>query len=132
MHGRSGEETGATRLDGLYLSLRPGQPLKALGELGAVKVHAVSCLDGTERPASLAANETANGSAVDCVQRTVLLCPLSVGCERRRELVGGRGRMGMRSVVDLGGRGALAQEADHGLAGEHLGCIHCRCEGEIW
>ena len=76
------ELAGTTRLDCLDLCLCPRQSLEALGKLRAVEEHALRGFNGTEGPACCAANVAADGRAVDCVQRAVLLCLLSVGRER--------------------------------------------------
>ena len=133
--------TGLNRVD---LSLRPHQALEALRQLGAVEECALSSFNGAEGAAGRR-TDGAGGEVGLLVQRAVLLRFLAVAGEGLGEVVRGRGRVRVGSVVDLcresalraighgkhglrtGRRCALAQEADHGLAAlleEHLGGMH--------
>jgi hypothetical protein len=74
----SSKQAGTAGLDGLDLGLRPCQTLEALGQLGAVKVQSLSCLDGAKGGAGPVANEAVCGEGSRGVQRTMLLSLLSV------------------------------------------------------
>lgn len=130
-------------LDGIDLGLRPCHALEACGELGAVEEKALACLDRTKGRTGSAAD--AAGEVPGLIQRAVLLGLLAVAGKGLWQGVGWGGWVGLGGVVDLctqllaieadaavklsrtGGCGALAQEADHGLASslEDLGCVHC-------
>lgn len=64
---------------------------------------------------------------VGLVERTVLLSLLAVVGEGVGQSLGRGGWVDLRRVVDVAGSGALAEEADHGLAAllEDLGSVHC-------
>ena len=100
-------KTCAARLNGLDLGLGPGQPLEALGELGAIEVVALGSLNWAEG----AAGNTANVAA-RLVQRAVLLGLLAVARERIGKRAGGRSGMNLRSVVDFWRRMSATQAID--------------------
>jgi hypothetical protein len=95
--GRLGEHARAASLDGLHLSLGPGQTTETRGELSAVEELAVLGLDWAKRRARVAANGAVEGSAAE---RTVLLSLRAVGSEGVRESSSGRGGVSARSVVN--------------------------------
>ena len=95
--GRLGEHARAASLDGLHLSLSPGETTETRGELSAVEELAVLGLDGAKRRARVAANGAVEGSAAE---RTVLLSLRAVGSEGVGESSSGRGGVSARSVVN--------------------------------
>lgn len=72
------EHARAASLDGLHLSLGPGETAETRGKLSAVEELAVLGLDGAKRRARVAADGAVEGSATE---RTVLLSLRAVGSE---------------------------------------------------
>jgi hypothetical protein len=95
--GRLSEHARAASLDGLHLSLGPGETTETRGELSAVEELAVLGLDGAKRRARVAANGAVEGSAAE---RTVLLSLRAVGSEGVGESSSWRGGVSARSVVN--------------------------------
>lgn len=116
------EHAGATGLNGVNLSLGPGETTEASRELRAVEELAGLGLDGTQRGASVAADGAVEGGATE---RAVLLGLGAVGSKRVRESAGWRGGVNARSVVnglwDLRlAHGFKGSEIEHVLGTERL------------
>jgi hypothetical protein len=90
-------EAGTAGLNGINLSLSPGETAEAGGKLSAVEELAVLGLDGAERGTRLATDGAGGGGATE---RTVLLSLGAVGSKRIGESAGGRGGVDARRVVD--------------------------------
>lgn len=90
------EHAGAARLDGLDLSLAPGQTTEAGRKLGAVKEFTGRRADRSQGGSGLCADTSVEGCATE---GTVLLGLGAVGSERVREGTGGRGRVNAGRVV---------------------------------
>ena len=91
------EQARAASLNGLNLSLSPGQTAEACGKLGAIEVLALLGLDGAQGGTGVAANGAVEGGATE---GTVLLGLGTVGGERVRERASRRGGVNTRSVVN--------------------------------
>jgi hypothetical protein len=98
---RSCVKARTSRLDGLDFGLRPCEASKALRQLGAVEEVTLSGLDGAERTSWGATNAAREALLV---QRAVLLSFLAVAGEGLGEVLGGRGRMRLGSMIDLCGQ----------------------------
>jgi hypothetical protein len=125
--GRLGEHARAASLDGLHLSLGPGETTETRGELSAVEELAVLGLDWAKRRARVAANGAVEGSAAE---RTVLLSLRAVGSEGVRESSSGRGGVSARSVVNRLRDGTLSDETNERGAGSRAESgSDTHCEG---
>ena len=113
-------EARTARLNRVDFSLRPHQALEALRQLGAVEECALSSFNGAEGAAGRR-TDGAGGEVGLLVQRAVLLRFLAVAGEGLGEVVRGRGRVRVGSVVDLCRESALRAighgNMDYGLVG---------------